>query len=227
METDAEIVVVEKATSPARQGGSVVDPHAARAAKQIITFPDSDDSSEDSSGDGKAHAVEQEEEEEEVVGAVDDFVTIVVFPNNDEHLLELVSDLDVDLSNVDQYSTKVFQKRIIDLFKVRRKMKKNMTEYGTHDSDPWHFLENAMLGTSGLNKILAYFFYQQCEANHDIDSNFQPFMDSAMKGDSVSKRGSMMIPPRPHPDRENVTGPKKLSPPPPSCWKKSAVGEAN
>jgi hypothetical protein len=139
METDAEIVVVEKVTLPARQGGSVVDPHAARPTKQIITFPDSDDSSEDSSGGGKAHAVEQEEEEEEVVGAVDDFVTIVVFPNNNELLLELVSDLDVDLSNVDQYSTKVFQKRIMDLFKVRRKMKKNMTESGTHDSDPWRF----------------------------------------------------------------------------------------
>jgi hypothetical protein len=103
--------------------------------------------SEDRSGGGKAHAVEQEEEE--VVGAIDDFVTIVVFPDNDKHLLELVSDLDVDLSNnVDQYSTKVFRKRIMDLFKVRRKMKKNMTpESGTHDRDPWKFLENAMLGS--------------------------------------------------------------------------------
>jgi hypothetical protein len=48
----------------------------------------------------------------------------------------------------------------MDLFKVRRKMKKNMTEPGTHDSDPWHFLENVMLGLSGLNKISAYYFYQ-------------------------------------------------------------------
>lgn len=68
-------------------------------------------------------------------------------------------------------------------------MKTNMTVSGTHDSDPWHFVENAMLGSSGLNKISAYYFYQRCEANHDIDSNFQPFMDSAMKGDSVSEWG--------------------------------------
>jgi hypothetical protein len=102
METNTEIVVVEKAMLPARQGGSVVDPHAARPASQVITFPDSDDSSEDSSGGGKAHTVEQAEEEEVVVGAANDFVTIVVFPDNNEHLLELVSDLDVDLSNVDQ-----------------------------------------------------------------------------------------------------------------------------
>jgi hypothetical protein len=79
---------------------------------------------------------------------------------------------------------------MMDLFKVRRKMKTNMTVSGIHDSDPWHFVENAMLGLSGLNKILAYYFYQRCEANHDIDSNFQPFMDLAMKRDSVSKWGA-------------------------------------
>ena len=49
--------------------------------------------------------------------SVDEFDTIllVAFPVDNKHLLELESDLDMDLSNVDQYSTKVFQKKIMDL----------------------------------------------------------------------------------------------------------------
>jgi hypothetical protein len=46
-----------------------------------------------------------------------------------------------------------------DLFRVvRRKMKYNMTQSGTHDSYPWHFMENALLGTPGfLLKISGYY----------------------------------------------------------------------
>jgi hypothetical protein len=77
----------------------------------------------------------------------------------------------------------------MDLFRVRRKIKYNMTQSGTHESDPWHFVENALLGTPGLNKISAYYFYQRCKAKYDIDSNLQPFLDPAMKGDSVCDWG--------------------------------------
>ena len=190
METESEIVLVEKATSPARRDGSVAETPVACTAR-VNLFPDSEASDDSSIVGGEALVVNTggDNDDAVVMRSVDEFDTIVVFPVDDEHLLELVSDLDVDLSNVDQYSTKVFQKKIMDLFKVRRKMKTNMTVSGTHDSDPWHFVENAMLGSSGLNKISAYYFYQRCEANHDIDSNFQPFMDSAMKGDSVSEWG--------------------------------------
>jgi hypothetical protein len=66
-------------------------------------------------------------------------------------------------------------------------MQNNVTVSGTHKSDPWHFVETAMIGTTGLNKISAYYFYQQCKANKDIDSNFQPFLDLSLKGDSVSE----------------------------------------
>jgi hypothetical protein len=120
-------------------------------------------------------------------GAIDDFGTIVVSPVDDEHLLELASDPDINLSLEDQSDTKAFTKKIMALFAVRRKIPNNMTVSGTHESDPWHFVENAMLGTSGFNKILAYYFYQQCKANKDIDSNFQPFLDLSLKGDSISE----------------------------------------
>ena len=51
-------------------------------------FPDSDDSSEDSGGGGKALAVntggdDEDVEHDEVMGTVDDFDTIIVFPEDD------------------------------------------------------------------------------------------------------------------------------------------------
>jgi hypothetical protein len=124
-------------------------------------------------------------------GAIDDFGTIVVSPIDGEHLLQLGSDPDINLSLVDQSDTKAFTKKIMALFTVRRKMQNNMTVPGTHESDPWHFVENAMLGTTGLDKILAYYFYQQCKAIKDIDSNFQPFLDLSLIGDSVSEWGDI------------------------------------
>ncbi len=75
----------------------------------------------------------------------------------------------------------------MDLFKIRRKMKENMTVSGTHDSDAWNFVECAMSGTtSGFTKVAVYYFYQRCEANSDIDTFFQPFLDPSMRGDTVS-----------------------------------------
>lgn len=132
MDDETELVVVEKATSPARNG-EVVDRVVAErhTANRAIVFDNDDDSSSDSSGGGgKAFAVDNNSEQQEVVRFTDDFSTIVVFPVDDEHLLELVSDPDVNLLSVDQYETKAFTKKIMDLFKVRRKMKNNMTQSG-------------------------------------------------------------------------------------------------
>jgi hypothetical protein len=71
------------------------------------------------------------------------------------------------------------------LFKVRRLMKKNMTQSGTHDNDPYNFVEIAMREFTGLTPIGVYYFYVRCEANKGIDDAFQPFLDNSLKGSSV------------------------------------------
>jgi hypothetical protein len=212
-EDETEIVLVEKATLPARNGEIVAHPAGARSANCAILFPGrnkndddndtgSNSSQSSSSGGGKPFSVDkvlrnQGDNGGDMGGASDDFGIIVddehllgddfgIIVDN-ENLLELASDPDINLSLVDQSDTKAFTKKIMALFAVRRKMQNNMTVLGTHESNPWHFVENAMLGTSGLNKILAYYFYQQCKANKDIDSNFQPFLDLSLKGDSISE----------------------------------------
>jgi hypothetical protein len=60
-----------------------------------------------------------------------------------------------------------------------------MTVSGTHDSEVWNFVESAMIGFSGYTKISVYYFYMRCEENIDIDSNFQPFIDVSVKGDTT------------------------------------------
>jgi hypothetical protein len=115
----------------------------------------------------------------------DNFCSLI-FPPDDIYLADLEIDSDINLLCVDQFETEAFRKKIMDLFKIRRKMKQNMTESGTHDSDPWNFVECAMSGISGFTKMGVYYFYQQCEANIDIDGYFQPFLDLSMRGDTVS-----------------------------------------
>ena len=88
---------------------------------------------------------------------------------------------------VNQFETKAFRKNFLDLFKIRRTMKENMTVSGTHDNEPWNFVECAMAKVQGgFTKIAVYYFYKQCEACDGIDSVFQPFLDSSMVGDSTS-----------------------------------------
>jgi hypothetical protein len=44
-----------------------------------------------------------------------------------------------------------------------------------------------MSGRSGFTKVAICHFYQWCEqANSDIDSFFQPFLDPSMQGGTVS-----------------------------------------
>ena len=115
-----------------------------------------------------------------------DSFSSLVFPSDDVYLTDLANDTAINLLCVDQFETDAFRKKIMDLFKIRRKMKENMTISGTHDSDPWNFVECSMSGVTGLTKIAVYYFYQRYEDNYDIDSNFQPFLDSSIRGDTVS-----------------------------------------
>ena len=60
-----------------------------------------------------------------------------------------------------------------------------MTKSGTHDSDPYNFVEVAMIGFIGLTPISVFYFYKQCE-HPDIDLVFQPGMNDALKGNSIT-----------------------------------------
>jgi hypothetical protein len=115
----------------------------------------------------------------------DDSFTTLVYPEGDTHLTDLDNNPEINLRVVNQFETEAFRKKITTLFKVRRTMKKNMTESGTHDSDPWNFVEVAMRNVTGLTKISVYYFYMRCEAIPGIDAHFQPFLDPSLKGSSV------------------------------------------
>jgi hypothetical protein len=112
-----------------------------------------------------------------------EFCTLVI-PDGDIHLSQLVDDIDLNLRNVDQYKTEAFRKKIMNLFKIRQIMIKNMTESGTHDNDLWNFVEVAMKDFSGMTKISVYYFFMRCENTDGIDAHFQPFLDQSLKGRS-------------------------------------------
>ena len=61
-----------------------------------------------------------------------------------------------------------------------------MTKSGTHDSDPYNFVEVAMRGFTGLTPISVLYFYKRCDEHPDIDSVFQPFMNDDLKGNSIT-----------------------------------------
>ena len=61
-----------------------------------------------------------------------------------------------------------------------------MTKSGTHDSDPYNFVEVAMRGFTGLTPISVFYFYKRCDEHPDIDSVFQPFMNDDLKGNSIT-----------------------------------------
>ena len=58
---------------------------------------------------------------------------------------------------------------------------KNMTKSGTHDNDPFHFVEVAMREFHGFTPIAVYYFFRICEEHLDIDSIFQPTMHDRLK----------------------------------------------
>ena len=106
----------------------------------------------------------------------DEFATLIV-SYEDPVLADLDVNEEVDLAQFEQMETNAFRKKCLDLFKVRSIMKENMTKSGTHDSDPYNFVEVAMRGFTGLT---------QCDEHPDIDSMFQPFMNDNLKGNSIT-----------------------------------------
>ena len=120
----------------------------------------------------------------------DDFSSIYIPENSatDPHLQELLEDEEINLLEVSQFDTEAFRKKITDLFHVRRIMIENMTTSGKHDSDPWNFVEAAMnkAKKSGLTKLSVYYFYVRCNEHPNLDSQFQPFLDSILRGDTVA-----------------------------------------
>jgi hypothetical protein len=119
-----------------------------------------------------------------IIQAPDEFEKLV-FPSDDMYLDELVNNKEINLRVVDNYQTESFRKKITTLFKIRRTMKKNMTTSGTHDSDPWNFVEAAMKDHSSVTKVSVYYFYVRCEAHPGVDAAFQPFMDPILKGSTI------------------------------------------
>jgi hypothetical protein len=71
---------------------------------------------------------------------------------------------------------------MLDLVKIRQIMKENMTVSGTHDNEPWNFVECAMTKVQGFTKIAVYYFYKRCEVCDEIESVFQPFLEPAFAG---------------------------------------------
>lgn len=112
----------------------------------------------------------------------------VIYTSNvqewNDQLKEIASDIDPRAVNV---TTKDYLKaNVRDLFKIRRRMKGNMTQSGTHDSNPWNFIDIALdlEKVSGITKDACFYFYLRCEEHADIDASFQPFMNSDLKGSS-------------------------------------------
>ena len=60
-----------------------------------------------------------------------------------------------------------------------------MTKSGTHENDPFNFVEVAMREFHRFAPIAIYYFFTTCEEHLDIDSIFQPTMDDRLKGSSL------------------------------------------
>jgi hypothetical protein len=113
---------------------------------------------------------------------------IVVNKANDPIIRDLIDENTFDLSDVDVMTPIVFKKRINLLFRIRRTMKDNMTVSGTHDSDPWNFVDIAMNKIPGgrrLPKVGVLYFYRRCEEFPDVDAAFQTFLDDSLKGSTI------------------------------------------
>ena len=118
------------------------------------------------------------------VAATDEFTDLVV-PDGDVHLADLQNNSEIDLSLVHQHTSVSFRKKITNLFAIRRLMKKKMAQSGTHDNEPWNFVEASMRDFHGFTKVSVYSFYMRCESVPDVDAVFQPFLDATIKGSSV------------------------------------------
>jgi hypothetical protein len=151
--------------------------------KIVITADEDTDTSDDDNS--KSEGLNKDPDYESILTGDDDFDQII-FPEGDVYLTDLKLNEEINLLDVDQFTTDAFRKKIIDLFKIRQKIKQNMNVSGTHDNEVWNFIEAAMKGfDTGFTKISVYYFYVRCELTLGIDSVFQPFLDPSLRGDSM------------------------------------------
>ena len=114
---------------------------------------------------------------------------IIVNKANDPIIYDLIDEKAHDLCDVDVMTPVVYKKRINLLFRIRRQMKDNMTVSGTHDSEPWNYVDIAMNKIPGggrLSKVRILYFYWRCEEFPDVDAAFQPFLDDNLKGSTAA-----------------------------------------
>jgi hypothetical protein len=168
------------------------------AGRNIAQIKSSNDGNgADEEGDGEAYSscksaydltqdIDDRSNNEIADSTSDPFITLVI-PDDVIHFQELVKDQDINLSVVTQLTTDAFRNMIRKLFKMRRIMKQEMTVSGTHDSDPWSFVERAMSAhdSSGITKISLYYFFVRCEAIPGIDESFHPLLGPACVGASA------------------------------------------
>lgn len=122
----------------------------------------------------------------EIVNDVDDAnvdIQFIVGTEKDAHLATLEDD--VDLSEFNLTTPKSCQQVFSALRRVRQKMKDNMNKSGTHGNDPWDFVAvglRAVKQSIGFNE--AYYYYTRMEEHPEVETQFQPFIDDSLKGDS-------------------------------------------
>lgn len=75
------------------------------------------------------------------------------------------------------------------LFKIRRCMKKNMTQSGTHSNCALDFVDAAMNTVKGgrsFHRTGIFYFYCWCEEHGEsLDAAFRPFLDESLKSDTA------------------------------------------
>jgi hypothetical protein len=95
--------------------------------------------------------------------------------NEDEdniHLINVANDWEINISSVVQFDTTEFRNKILNLFKIWRIIQENETISGTHDNEPWNFVETAMakIPNSAFTKSSVHYSYKRYESVPDIDA---------------------------------------------------------
>ena len=84
---------------------------------------------------------------------------MIVVPTNNPYLADLEENDEIDLEQFEMMETAAYRKKIIDLFEIQCIMK-NMTKSGTHDNDPFNFVEVAMRNSMDLY-LLPFIIFSQ------------------------------------------------------------------
>ena len=82
----------------------------------------------------------------------------IVLDSDNPHFEKI---LDADLHDTETMTSDVMRKKVTELFKIRKMVQKNMTLSGTHDSDPYNFMEVATnkCNVSGYPHWLHFTFF--------------------------------------------------------------------